>query len=133
MGIVGGIDSLLLFSDHNQVTDTLRKELESSIQDARKKIALGAALERLMLNRDFKLVVLQGYLADEAIRLVHEKAVPGSQTTESQQAILRSLDAIGTLKQFLNTILTEASLAEKSVNTAEEVITTLQAEESDNV
>ena len=52
------------------------QQLEHEIQTSKKSVELGNALERLFNNRDFKNIVLKGYLEQEAVRLVHLKASP---------------------------------------------------------
>lgn len=45
------------------------QEVEISIEGARKLVGLREALDRLEKNRDFKLLISNGYLTDEALRL----------------------------------------------------------------
>ena len=48
--------------------------IERDIKEARKHVELGDSLERLLNNRDFKKVIVEGYFEKEAARLVHLKA-----------------------------------------------------------
>lgn len=91
------------------------QEIEQNIKESKKTVDFGDALVRLQSNRDFKRVILEGYFNEEAIRLVHLKSDSNMQTPDKQQSILLQIDAIGTLKQYFNTVLFKANLARKSI------------------
>lgn len=74
---------------------------------------LGNALERLFNNRDFKNIVLKGYLEQEAVRLVHLKAAPAMDSPAKQAAVVRDIDAIGAFSGYLNEIARQAELGRK--------------------
>lgn len=105
------------------------QQIERNIRAARAQIELGAALERLRQNKDFKEIVLTGYFEREAIRLVHAKAEPHLQSEESQKSIVSQMDAIGNFRGFLDLIVRDAMLAEKSIGQAEEIRDEMLAEE----
>jgi hypothetical protein len=94
--------------------DTLQ-ELENNIKTAKGFVDTGKALERLRSNRDFKEVFIKGYLEKEAIRLVHLKADPSMQTPERQASIVRQIDAIGCVSEFMSNTEHFARLASKSI------------------
>lgn len=71
--------------------------------EVRTKIAFGEALERLLTNADFKTVILDGYLKDEAVRLVHLKCEHALQEPIQQAAIDRGITAISEFRQYLST------------------------------
>lgn len=106
--------------------------IESNIKKAKELIELGNALQRLRLNKDFKSVVLTGYFEQEAIRLVHLKADSNMQSEDMQRAILTQMDAIGSLSQYFNAVLHKAGMASKSLETDEEVLAEIAAEELNN-
>ena len=91
------------------------QQLEHEIQTSKKSVELGNALERLFNNRDFKNIVLKGYLEQEAVRLVHLKASPEMDTTAKQAAIVRDIDAIGALSSFFKEIQRQAELGRKNI------------------
>ena len=91
------------------------QELEANIESAKESIELGLSLERLFSNRDFKKVVLNGYFTEEAVRLVHLKGAPESQTSDAQKSIVDKIDAISSFSNFLKDIANKAELAEKTV------------------
>lgn len=77
------------------------------------------ALARLSVNPDFKKVIIDGFLRDEAIRLVYLKADPAMQTPEKQASVLRQIDSIGNLSAYFTTIRTEGMMADKTIADAE--------------
>lgn len=101
------------------MTNQELQQVEREIEEAKASIDLGKAMERLTLNRDFKAVIVNGLLNQEAIRLVHLKAAPNQQSPEAQQSIARRMDAIGTLNQYLQELGQKVQIAEKSLADAE--------------
>jgi CHAT domain-containing protein len=95
------------------------QEIELNISEAKKVVELGASLERLRNNRDFKKVIQEGYFQQEAIRLVHLKSDYSFQTPERQKSILTQIDAIGNLNQYFETVFHQASLARKAIEADE--------------
>lgn len=100
------------------MTDTVQK-IEENIKQARQIIELQAALDRLATNKDFKLVITEGYLKQEAIRLVHLKAEAFFQTLERQSAIVRDIDGIGSLVSYFTTLRHNAETARKAIEADE--------------
>lgn len=96
------------------------EEIELNITEAKKIVAQGKALEKLLSNRDFKKIFLEGYLEKEAVRLVHLKADANMQSEESQEAILTQIDAIGSLTYYMQKIRQQAMHAEKAIEADEE-------------
>ena len=109
------------------------KEIDLNITQAQVLVDAGNALERLRNNKDFKTVISIGYLEQESIRLVHLKSDVNMQTTDRQVAILKQIDAIGTLNQYFQTVYQKASLAGKAIQADEEARDELLAEDLNNV
>lgn len=105
------------------------QQLEHEIQNSKKAVELGNALERLFNNRDFKNIVLKGYMEQEAVRLVHLKASPEMDSPAKQAAIVRDIDAIGTLSGYFKEIQRQADLGKKNITFSEEAIESIRAEE----
>ena len=80
------------------------EQLQHSIKAAQVRVDLAQSLERLRKNRDFHAVITQGYLIDEALRLVYLKAEPAMQTPMNQASIEKQIDALGGFNSFLTTI-----------------------------
>lgn len=102
------------------MSESAIRELELNIKEAQKIVDIGAALERLSNNRDFKKVIIDGYFENEAVRLVHLKADPSMQKPETQASIILQMDAIGALNQFFQTIYHQSRLASKAVEDDEQ-------------
>lgn len=100
--------------------DTVQ-DIDRDIANNKPFVAMAEALERLKGNRDFKDVILKGYLEDEAIRLVHLKADPQFQTAERQQAILADINAIGALNQYFQLVFFKADQANKAIASSEQL------------
>lgn len=107
--------------------DEVRK-LEEEIQKAKQFIEASKALDRLQINRDFKTVILDGYLTDEAVRLVHLRGDPNMQTPERQAHILASIDAISGLMSYFRLVDFKAQTAERSIQANEATIEELISE-----
>ncbi len=105
------------------------KEIEASIEQASKLVEFGSAIERLATNRDFKTVISKGYFELEAIRLVHLKADVNMQSADAQASILRQMDAIGSLNDYLQTKLQLAGMAKRSISVNEEALEEMLIEE----
>ena len=105
------------------------QQLEQNIQQSKKAVELGTALERLLNNRDFKNIVLKGYLEQEAVRLVHLKSIPAMDSPAKQAAVIRDIDAIGSFSGYLNEIARQAELGRKDIIHSEETIEAIRAEE----
>lgn len=83
---------------------------------SQKSISLSESLERLALNRDFQAVILSGYLNDEAVSLVHQKAHPMFQSPNDQLRVDQGITSIGVLKNYLDDLHNRAELARKELD-----------------
>lgn len=109
------------------------KEIEMNIKQAQCLVDMGNSLERLRSNKDFKAVIIDGYLNKEAVRLVHLKSDVSMQTAERQASIVKQMDSIGQLNQFFDTVYHQASLAGKAIASDEEARDELLSEDLSNV
>lgn len=73
-------------------------EMEIHIDHAKKAVAFGEAIDRLIRNKDFITVIDDGYTTAEARRLT---LLLGDPAIENKDAITMSLRAIGELHQYL--------------------------------
>jgi hypothetical protein len=96
------------------------QQVSREIESYQSQIALGELLDRLSSNKDFKTLILDDYLRENAIRLVHLKSHPGQQTAEKQAAIMRQMDGIGALEDFLRGIRQQHRIAVDSLASAQE-------------
>jgi hypothetical protein len=108
------------------------EELEANIKQAKDEIELGNALDRLLSNRDFKKVVLNGYFEKEAVNLVHAKAALAFEDNGAHESIVRQIDAIGSFSKYLKGIAETAKLARKSIEADEQTRDELLNEDMNN-
>lgn len=100
-------------------------QLQRNIEKSRGFVATAQALSRLQASPDFKLIISQGYLTDEAVRLVHAKANVALQDPENQVAVIKDIDAIGCLAAYFRKIEHNATQALKNIHTDEETVAEL--------
>jgi len=81
-------------------------QVEITIEEAKKHINKMNALIRLSRNKDYKEIFLDGFFGQHAVQQVLLKADPGQQSAELQANIIREIDAIGTLRMHLRSIVT---------------------------
>lgn len=103
--------------------------IELNIKEAKSIVAMGNSLERLFSNKDFKKVFLENYFEGEAMRLVHLKSDPNQQDSESQDFIIKQMDAIGCVKKYLQNIRHQKMLAEKAIQSDQETLDELREQE----
>lgn len=104
--------------------------IEESIKRNRQLIDLDKALERLESNKDFKLLITDGYLKDEAVRLVHLKGDPNMQNPEKQASINNQINSISSLVQYFRTVSQVAAMATTAIEQAEAEREEIMAEEA---
>lgn len=104
-------------------------QLEREIKQHEAAIDFATSLNKLRLNRDFIKVISNGYLKDEAIRLVHAKGNPELQSADKQAAVIRDIDAIATLAQFFITVDQKAAIAARQLESAHETRAELAGED----
>lgn len=100
--------------------DQLINKLDQDVKNLKPIIEFGNSVERLRSNRDFNKVIVEGYLKQEALRLVHAKSDPNMQDPDKQAAIVRDIDAIGTLYQFLSLAERQGDMAKAQLDSIEE-------------
>lgn len=106
-------------------------QLHRNIADNKGFVALNQALTRLQANRDFQTVISSGYLKDEAVRLVHARSNVALQSPAAQAALLRDIDAIGSLEAYFRKIEQQARQALSHIDADEETIAELLAGEAE--
>lgn len=80
-----------------QVMNEEIQEVEISIESARTIANRYQALDRLLDNKDFQLLIRKGYQKDEPIRLANVSADP----RVDSEAVMEELKAIGYFTQYL--------------------------------
>ena len=80
--------------------------LNADLAEMRNISELGEVLSRLEANSDWKKLIDEEYLKNEAVRLVHLLASPNMQGKEMQETILGDIRAIGAFRAFLQKVAT---------------------------
>lgn len=102
--------------------------LEYQKAKAQEEIAFSKKVERLLLNPDFKSVILDKYITQEAARFVHVSCDVNI-SVENRGDALANAQAAGYLKRWLQTTQSIANLLKGDLEQIEETITDLRAEQ----
>lgn len=94
--------------------------LQTTLDEAKKKVKLGEALARLEKNKDFKLVIEQEFLTQEPLRLVSLLSDPNLQGDQQQKNIVMDLRAGSAMDAFFHLLRRNADQAAQSVIDTEE-------------
>lgn len=112
------------------MSSTELQQIELNIKHSKAIAEIGEALGRLMVNRDFKKVISEGYFEQEAIRLVHLKSDQNMQSVDSQKSIMAQIESIGMLRQYFQTVQTRSAMAVKAIESDENMREELLAEDN---
>ena len=105
------------------------QEIEENIKQAKVIAGKGDALARLTKNKDFQQIIMEGYLKDESVRLVHLKSSPGMQKPDSQAHIVKQIDSIGNLMEYFRVIEHQAMLAQNAIEAGQEELNDIETGE----
>lgn len=108
------------------------QEIQDYIKEMKDKTKRLDALNRLAKNKDFKLIVDDGYFKDEAIRAVMLKADPTQESPECQEHLDKLITSIGYLRQYFRTITAEGVAAYNAIEDAEQALLEYEEEVSGN-
>ena len=96
-------------------------DIDSRIATLNKNIELGEALQKLHENEDFKNVILEGYMDDEAERIFKVLIDPSHNLKRDiMENLMDKLMAIRSIKQYFGTILINAAMAPEEIKNEEE-------------
>jgi len=109
----------------------VQEALEMDIDEAKEIISVMDAFKRLTTNEDFKTVIEEGYLKNEAIRVVHAKAAPGCNDPKIQLGLENEIIGIGQLRQYFFKIMQFGNTAEVSLREARDTQRELEQENTD--
>ena len=111
-----------------QISNTTNEiqELELSIEDANKHVAMRDAALKLTSNRDFKKLVLEGYFKETAAQLVSLTADPALK--DKRNEISEKILAISNFRLFLQETITLGNQAESAIREAQEALDEIREE-----
>ncbi len=81
-------------------------------ETAKESIERSNRLQRLEKNRDFKALILEGYLKEDVIRMNNMRR-SGNASEEVRKSLMESLDGAAVLNDFFNVTHGMAQLADK--------------------
>ena len=102
------------------------KEIEIEIEQARSSVERLQALVRLRNNPDFKRIIEQEFFQDYAARLVSLRRAESHESPTAQADLIKDIDGVGTLQQFLNAILTMGYQAEQLLVEGEDALNEIE-------
>jgi hypothetical protein len=102
------------------------EQIEISIAEAEKLVARRDMLNRLRKNPDFIAVFDEGYLKEEAVRLVSLLAEPAMAAHKSE--VMTALEAISRFRQYLSAIFQMGNAAAREIAEGRETIADIHAE-----
>lgn len=80
-----------------------------------KQIALKEALLRLEDNKDFQMLIVEGYLQDEALRAL-ELSISSSLNQEQRESSLSLAQSTANLKNYFRTVAIQGDIAKKNLD-----------------
>jgi len=102
--------------------------LEVQMDQAKDAIELRDAVRRLINNKDFQKVILEGYFEKEPARLVALLSDPSMQIEDRQVGLKNSMIGIGQLQMHFRFIESYAQQMEAAMQEDEETHTNMMAE-----
>lgn len=93
-------------------------EFDNHIERLKEQVKLKDVLIRLRENPDFKQVIDEEYLKNEAIRLVEAKGSPELSSEESQRTLDNNIMGVSILRQYFQRIMIMGDQAERSLEGA---------------
>lgn len=104
------------------------EEVETTVEHAKEVIAKASAVRRLAANKDFQLIVDQGYNIDEAVRLAHLVSDPRADDRIKGLA-QNDLQSLGAFKRYLGNIIQMGDMAEAELARFEDELDYLRSDE----
>lgn len=109
--------------------DSQMNEIEITIDAAKIQIEKMEALDRLVHNKDFNLIIDTGYFQDEAVNMVMLLSAPAFAGDAEQARLQRNISSIGCLRQYFSGIMQLGTQAQKSLIDHEQMKTEILEEE----
>lgn len=109
------------------VNENLVEALENQLSSTKEKVEQARQIRRLIANKDFKKLILEGFCRDDAARLVAESADPVLDVQQRADALAMA-QAGGHLKRYLTMQLQQAMTAEREIPELEEQLEEARAE-----
>jgi len=109
--------------------------VDLSIEEAKRRVELAAALQRLHENKDFQKIILENYFTEESTRSVMLLSDVNTQDEHNQKQIQNVILGIGQLGQYFHKIFVfgegAARAIEEDERTREELLQEQLQDETD--
>ncbi|MEQ1950925.1 hypothetical protein [Mesorhizobium sp. CN2-181] len=105
-------------------------QLERQIEEAKAVVEQRDMMVKLTNNREFKKLIVEGFMKDECSRYTHLSTQPGISLQDRADA-LAAAQAAGHLKRWINAIIMMGNNAEGELGEAKELLDELRAEAAD--
>lgn len=105
------------------------REIEISIESLKATVEDHEALKRLANNKDFQRIIDTGYFVDSAVSMVETLADPEMQAEDKQAGVMKSIHAIGELKQYFKVIVASGKRARRELEQHEATLEEVLAED----
>lgn len=102
------------------------KTLEATIDEAKKAVALMSTMEALHNNKEFNEIIDEQLFKNYAQSLVHLLSDPARQSEAEREDIIKEMEMIGRLRQFLHSLYQTGRMAEKQIADCQEQINELR-------
>ena len=101
--------------------------IRAQLEDAKQAQAMNDVLDRLERNRDFKKIVLEGFLKEHVLEQTSMLARPDCQHELVQQSIQKSLTGASSFNAYLTSLRQMAAAADERVRQCEEALVELES------
>ena len=95
------------------------QNMHVSIEQAQYQVRLAEALDRLQQSPDFKLLIMQDYLKDQAARLSHLLSDHTMQTKKARKPLIKEMEAIGNFLSYLRNVSQRGEMARNAIRVNE--------------
>lgn len=120
------MDTKTTFEGTLSTPETEMEEIGITIEQAKEFLSKRDALARLSKNQDFKTIILEGYLKEEAVRLVSISGeAPHAANTD---LIMDAIKGISHFRQYCDLIFNVGDAAEQTIRECEEALEQIQAD-----
>ena len=101
-----------------------QEQLDEMKEEAKRLISRAESLNRLLKNKDFKSVFLEGYVKEECVRLVNLTADPNINMSNTKEAVRKDIEekliGIARFSEYLRTVDLLAKQANKTMEDIKE-------------
>lgn len=102
--------------------------IQIELDEAKKKVKLVEALDRLERNKDFKLLIEEEFFKQETLRQASCLSDPSFQTPHMQASLIADMRAGATIQAFFRLLRRNGAAAEQAIINSEEELQAIRLE-----